>query len=141
MVRTRTPSPAEAGDGAFAWAALGRTAAYRDAWARHGAAGPAQAHEPGPFPIRVQAAADIDAARFEMLAWEDPREADGPALPFWRQRGMPEGSLEPGVAESEGMIETSLAFRFPIHAALPSISPAIASPTLSAAARTSRSAR
>ena len=40
--------------------------------------------------------ADTEAARFELLAWEDPREADGPALPFWRQGGMPEGFLEPG---------------------------------------------
>ena len=96
-MRTRKPSAAEAGDGALAWAALGRTGEYRAAWERHGAVALARAHEPGPFRIRVQAAADIDAARFELLAWEDPREADGPALPFWRQRGMPEGSLEPGV--------------------------------------------
>ena len=74
MVTTRKPSAAEAGDGAFAWAVLGRTAECRAAWARLGAAGPAREHEPGPFPIRVQAVADIDAARFELLAWEDPRE-------------------------------------------------------------------
>lgn len=78
----------EAGDGALAWAVLRRTSEYRDAWAAH-AAEPG-APEPGPFPVRVQAEADLEAARFEMLAWEDPFAEDGPLMPFWRQRGMPE---------------------------------------------------
>ena len=60
-------------DGALAWTALRRTAEYREAWATHaedaGATAPA---EPGPFRVRVQTVADMKAARFEMLAWEDP---------------------------------------------------------------------
>ena len=62
----------------------------------HGAAGEPRALEPGPFRIRIQAEADLEAARFELLAWEDPHGAGGPAAPFWRQEGMPEGVLDPG---------------------------------------------
>ena len=40
----------------------------------------------------------MEAARFELLAWEDPWDAHGPASPFWRQDGMVEGMLEPGAA-------------------------------------------
>ena len=81
----------ETGDGALAWAVLRRTADYREAWATHAAgSGASAAPEPGPFPIRVQAEADLGAARFEMLAWEDPFAADGPLTPFWCQSGMPE---------------------------------------------------
>lgn len=80
-----------AGDGVLAWRVLRHVGDYGDAWRRHGAAGPARALEPGPFRIHVQAEADLEAARFEMLAWEDPFAADGPASPFWRQDGMIEG--------------------------------------------------
>ena len=87
----------ETGDGTLAWMVLRRVGEYRDAWRRHAAsAGALAAPEPGPFPIRVQTAADLEADRFEMLAWDDPWQADGPASPFWRQDGMPEGVLDPG---------------------------------------------
>ena len=82
---------AEDGDGALAWAVLRRTAEYREAWAGHAADSGASARpEPRPFPFRMQTEADLDAARFELLAWEDPFAEDGPLTPFWRQRGMPE---------------------------------------------------
>ena len=103
---------AEDGDGALAWAVLRRTGEYRDAWARHAAdAGASVPPEPGPFPIRLQTEADLEAARFEMLAWEDPFAAEGPLTPFWRQRRMPEAVPDPsapplaGLAEEGGSVE------------------------------------
>ena len=103
---------AKDGDGALAWAVLRRTADYREAWARHAEeSGASAAPEPGPFPIRVQTEADLQAARFEMLAWEDPFAAEGPLTPFWHQRVMPEGvpdlSAPPlaGLADEGGSVE------------------------------------
>ncbi len=87
----------ETGDGVLAWMVLRQIGDYREAWRRHAAAaGLSAALEPGPFRIRIQTEADLEADRFEMFAWEDPWNADGPASAFWRQRGMPEGVLEPG---------------------------------------------
>ena len=80
------------GDGVLAWKVLRRVPEYREAWSRHGTA---YALEPGPFRIRVQAEADLEAARFGLLAWEDPRAEDGPASPFWRQERMTEGAIDP----------------------------------------------
>ena len=88
----------ETGDGVLAWRVLRQVGDYADAWRMHGAAGPAHAPEPGPFRIRVQDRADLEAARFELLAWEDPFDADGPASPFWRQDGMLEAVVDPGAA-------------------------------------------
>ena len=87
----------ETGDGVLAWTVLRQVEEYREAWRRHAAeAGVSAALEPGPFPIRVQSVADLEAERFEMLCWQDPFTEDGPASSFWRQDGMPEGVLEPG---------------------------------------------
>ena len=69
---------------------------YVDAWDRHAAAVGEPALEPGLFRIRVQSESDLEAARFELLAWEDPRDADGSVSPFWRQEGMVEGLVETG---------------------------------------------
>ena len=57
-------------DGARAWQILRRLPAYRYAWRR-------RRPRPGlperaPFPVRLQTAADLAAARFGLLAWEDP---------------------------------------------------------------------
>lgn len=91
------PSGMETGDGALAWAVLRQIGEYREAWRRHAAAADSSsAAEPGPFRICIQTEADLEAGRFEMLAWEDPWKADGPASCFWRQEGMPQGQLEPG---------------------------------------------
>ena len=74
---------------------LRRVEAYVAAWeANLAAAGTSAALEPGPFPIRVQTAEDLEAARFDLLAWEDPCREDGPASPFWVQSGMVQGLLE-----------------------------------------------
>ena len=86
----------ESGDGVLAWRMLRVLREYKEAWERHAAAGPPRVLEPGPFRIRVQTEADLEAARFELLAWEDPHDADGLAAPFWRQDGMPEGFVHPG---------------------------------------------
>ena len=95
----------ETGDGVVAWMVLSEVEEYREAWGRHAAAaGVPGALEPGPFPIRVQTAADLEAERFEMLAWEDPWKADGPGSAFWRQDGMPEGVLEPGAVPLVEMV-------------------------------------
>ena len=80
------------GDGALAWRVLRQVADYVDAWNRHAAAAGELALEPGPFRIRVQTEADLEAARFELLAWEDPF---GPGPSFWRQEWMPEARLDP----------------------------------------------
>ena len=85
----------QTGNGVLAWRMLRLVGKYQEAWARYGAAGPPPALEPGPFPIRVQTEADMEAARFELLAWEDPHDAEGPVAPFWRQDGMPDGFLDP----------------------------------------------
>ena len=75
---------------------LRRVGDCRDAWRRRAARpGAAAAPEPGPFRIRVQTEADLEAAGFEMLAWQDPFETESPATPFWRQDAMPEGMLDP----------------------------------------------
>lgn len=84
----------ETGDGVLAWRILRMVGEYEEAWERYGAAGPPPALEPGPFRIRVQTEADLEAARFDMLAWEDPHDAEGPVAPFWCQEGMPEGFID-----------------------------------------------
>ena len=95
----------QTGDGALAWAVLRQVGEYGEAWRRYAsAAGVSAAAERGPFPIHVQTKADLAANRFEMLAWEDPWKADGPASPFWRQDGMPEGLLEPGARSLTALV-------------------------------------
>ena len=68
-------------DAARAWQILRRIPSYRNAWRR-------SLPQPGlperaPFPVRLQTAADLAAARFGLHAWEDPFAEDGPASPFW----------------------------------------------------------
>ena len=103
--RPGEPSAIETGDGVLAWMVLRQVDEYREAWSVHAAsAGVSAAPEPGPFRIRVQTEADLEADRFEMLAWEDPGKAGGPASPFWRQDAMPEGVLEPGAEPLGGRV-------------------------------------
>ena len=68
-------------DGARAWRVLRRLPAYQYAWRR-------RRPRPGlpeqaPFPVRLQTADDLAAARFGLLAWEDPFAQPGPVSPFW----------------------------------------------------------
>ena len=84
----------ESGDGVRAWLYLRRVEAYKAAWRKRDA--PPAVFEPGPFPVRIQTAADLGAVRFDLLAWADPCAADGPASPFWVQTEMVEAVPEPG---------------------------------------------
>ena len=51
--------------------------------------------EPAPFPLRVQTAADREAAAWGLLAWEDPHDETGPASPFWTDAPMLEAMPSP----------------------------------------------
>ena len=77
------------GGGARAWQFLKRNDVYREA--RLSLADGAPGHEDAPFPIRRQSAADRKAARWGLLAWEDPFARAGPASPFWPVAPMIEG--------------------------------------------------
>ena len=110
----------EKGDGVRAWRFLRNVPEYEAAWrARAGGAAPsggdpgrdpaAPGSGPGTdFPVRVQTRSDLEAARFDLLAWQDPRGEGGPASPFWIQDGMPEAAVsldaEPlaGVVAADG---------------------------------------
>ena len=82
-----------AGDGALAWEYLRRSTEYR---AARGARADAPVYEAAPFPVRVQGDADLDAARFSLLAWEDPDRADGARSPFWAEAPMLDAELVQG---------------------------------------------
>ena len=94
-------------DGARAWEILRRLPAYRNAWRR-------RRPQPGlperaPFPVRLQTARDLAAARFGLYAWENPFTEDGPASPFWRVAPMLPAAVGPratpidGAAVAEGL--------------------------------------
>ena len=59
--------------GVSGWARLRRYADYRAAWA---AVYAAPAFEDAPFPVRIQSQADLRAAAWRLLAWEDPARGD-----------------------------------------------------------------
>ena len=87
----------EIGDGVRAWLFLRRVEEFEEAWRTHAttSSGLAPVLEPGPSPTRIQAAAELEAARFDLLAWANPFRADGPTSPFWIQSGMVEAVVEP----------------------------------------------
>ena len=76
--------------GTLAWAFLRRNPDYRAAWV---AAGAVSDFEAAPFPVRIRSERDAEAARFGLLAWEDPFAGDGPASPFWAEAPMLGGEL------------------------------------------------
>ena len=82
-----------AGDASLAWAYLSRSPDYRTAWA---ASAQAQAYEAGPISLRIQSANDLGAARFALLAWEDPDRPDDVVSPFWAEAPMLDGELVQG---------------------------------------------
>lgn len=43
------------------------------------------AFERAAFPLRIQSEADLEAASWGLLAWEDPFAEAGPAAPFWAE--------------------------------------------------------
>ena len=77
--------------GAHAWAYLRRDPRYRAAWATN--AGTAR-FEAGAFPLRVQTEADLAAAEWSLLAWEDPGVAVWRS-PFWCGIPMLVGEPDP----------------------------------------------
>ena len=72
-----------------AWRILKRHPCYREAW--FGAAERIARPEGEPIPIHRQTEADLEAASWGLLAWEDPVADDGPASPFWTEAPMAEG--------------------------------------------------
>ena len=73
------------------WTALRHDRDYVSDWRAH-AGGPA-ALEPAPFAVRTQTRADLGAARWGLLAWEDPAVGMA-ASPFWVDARMPRGRFE-----------------------------------------------
>ena len=120
-----------AGDGVRAWRFLRHVSEYEAAWRARAAVptpsggGPGQdPGEPGPapgsgpepapdpfrgraFPVREQTRGDLDAARFDLLAWADPRAEDGPASPFWVQDDMPEAAVAPDCRAARPLLGTA----------------------------------
>ena len=94
-------------DGARAWQVLQRLPAYRRAW--HSRLPQPGLPERAPFPVRLQTAADLAAARFGLHAWEDPFAEDGPASPFWHVAPMlpavagPRATPLDGTAVADGL--------------------------------------
>jgi hypothetical protein len=83
-------------DGSRAWQVLRLLPAYQAAWRRRRGRQQPCLMERAPFPIRLQTAADLAAARFGLLAWLDPLAVTGPASPFWRVAPMLPASVEAG---------------------------------------------
>ena len=79
-------------EGTRSWEYLRRNPAYVEA--RRMTAEPAP-EEPAPFPLRVQTAADREAAAWGLLAWEDPDDGTGPGSPFWADAPMLEAVPSP----------------------------------------------
>ena len=67
------------------WHALRSDPDYKADWRTHGCA-PAVVDAAG-FALRVQTEADLEAARWGLLAWEDPRERSK-FRPFWIDEKM-----------------------------------------------------
>ena len=72
------------------WHALRADPDYKADWRASGVA--ASVVEQSGFVLRIQNESDLDAARWGLLAWEDPRERSG-FKPFWIDEGMLEGSV------------------------------------------------
>ena len=82
-----TNEGAKVHDGRRAWRLLRSDPDYVADWRANG--GPV-AHEPPPFPLRTQTVADLEAARWNLLAWEAPWLNEH-AAPFWAGVPMFEG--------------------------------------------------
>ena len=72
-------SGAEVRDGRQAWRELRTDPDYVADWRAQGAEAVVEA---APFPLRRQTVADLEAARWNLLAWEDP-QFSARGSPFW----------------------------------------------------------
>ena len=59
--------------------------------------------EPAPFALRLQGATDLAAARFGLLAWQNPFARDGPASAFWTEASMADAMAVPDAVPLVGM--------------------------------------
>lgn len=83
------------------WQPLRANPEYRADWRVHGSA--AAQLEPAPFPLRIQSEADLIAARWGLLAWEDPRVRNR-SSPFWADVPMVRAhAVEPGNPRAPAM--------------------------------------
>ena len=93
------------------WHALRADPGYRADWRAHGGAPPVV--ESAGFALRTQTEADLEAARWGLLAWENPRERSK-FRPFWIDEKMLMAVLvEPGdpvgeIARATGMSVSGL---------------------------------
>ena len=73
MRRDRKRAAKETGDAIRAWLFLRHVEAYLEAWRAHATVSALEpVFEPGPFPIRLQTAVDVEAARFESAGVAGP---------------------------------------------------------------------
>ena len=91
------------GGGGRAWLFLKRNDGYAEA--RPPFAGGAPSFLDAPFPLRRQTEADLEAARWGLLAWENPFAAPGPCSPFWSVAPMMEVVPAPAPAGGPGLVE------------------------------------
>ena len=76
------------------WHALRANPGYRADWRTHG--GEPSIVETAGFALRIQTEADLEAARWGLLAWQGPRERSR-FRPFWVDEKMLEAAVvEPG---------------------------------------------
>ena len=87
-----------------AWRFLKKNPDYIEEW--QSVAGDASGPQGGAFPVRAQTRADLAAAGWGVLAWEDPLGKEGPTSPFWADAPMLDaesaGGGAPGLAELLG---------------------------------------
>ena len=86
-----------------AWLFLKRNPAYIEDRERAGAV--SAPREPAPFPIRSRTEADVKAASWGLLAWEDPFDEAGPVSPFWADAPMLEAAPEPAAPPLTDLLE------------------------------------
>ena len=78
---------------ARAWQFLKRNPDYLVKWRNTADAAPAI--KAAPFPLRSQTPADLKAAAWGVLAWENPLAVNGPVSPFWAEAPMLEAEAVP----------------------------------------------
>ena len=76
---------------AEAWSILKRNPRYIADWHAMAGAAPPALPETAPFPLRTRSSADRGAAKWGLLAWEDPGARDDGPSPFWTDAPAIEG--------------------------------------------------